>query len=90
MFNMLFEHFSVCQSPTGGLREAFKESLGGGVSTPSSPWVIPKTTSRVCYSISPYPRKTIGYCLEWIASHRGVSSRRPFFIVVGKGGFDWV
>ena len=37
MFNMLSEHLFVCQSrlkewrrpPTGGLREAFKESLGG-------------------------------------------------------------
>ena len=47
MFNMLSEHLFVCQSllkegrgpPTGGLREAFAESLGGGVSTPSSPGV---------------------------------------------------
>ena len=45
MFNTLFEHLFVCQSllkerrrpPTGGLRQAFEESLGGGVSTPSSP-----------------------------------------------------
>ena len=44
MFNSLFEHLFVCQSflkerrrsPTGGLREAFMESLGGGVSTPGS------------------------------------------------------
>ena len=44
---MLDEHLFVCQSlqkerrrpPTGGLREAFKESLGGGVSTPS-PFVV--------------------------------------------------
>ena len=42
---MLFEHLFVCQSlmkewrrpPTGGLREAIKESLGGGVSTPLYP-----------------------------------------------------
>ena len=38
MFNTLDEHLFVCQSllkdrkrpPTGGLREAFEESLGGG------------------------------------------------------------
>ena len=47
MLNTLFEHLFVCQSllkerrrpPTGGLREAFEESLGKGVSTPSSPRV---------------------------------------------------
>ena len=51
MFNMLFEHLFVCQSllkeqtpPTGGLREAFKESLGGGVFTTSSPCVRSKMT----------------------------------------------
>ena len=45
MFNMLSEHLFVCLSllkewrrpPTGGLRQAFKESLAGGeVSMPSS------------------------------------------------------
>ena len=44
MFN-IFEHLFVCQSllkerrrpPTGGLREAFKESLAGGLSMPSYP-----------------------------------------------------
>ena len=52
MFNMFGEHLFVCQSllkerrqpPTGGLREAFEESLGGGVSTPSRPRVGSKTT----------------------------------------------
>ena len=52
MFNMLDEHLFVCQSllkeqrrsPTGGLREAFKESLGGGVSMPSPLVVGSKTT----------------------------------------------
>ena len=51
MFNILFEHLLVCQSllkertpTTGGLREAFKESLGGGVSTTSSSCVRSKTT----------------------------------------------
>ena len=52
MFNTLDEHLFVCQfllkerrrPPTGGLREAFKESLGGGVSMPSSPRVGSKTT----------------------------------------------
>ena len=53
MVNTLFEHLFVCQSllkewrrpPTGGLREALKESLGGGVSLPSSPCVRSKITS---------------------------------------------
>ena len=52
MFNMLFEHLFVCHSllkeqrrpPTGGLREAFEKSLGGGVTTPSLPRVGSKTT----------------------------------------------
>ena len=52
MFNTLSEHLFVCQSllkerrqpPTGGLREAIKESLGGGVSMPSSPTVGLKMT----------------------------------------------
>ena len=42
MFNMLFEHLFVSQSllkeqrqpPSGGLREAFKESLGEGFPCP--------------------------------------------------------
>ena len=44
MYNMLYEHFFAGQSllkeqrrPTGGLREACKESLEGVVPTPSSP-----------------------------------------------------
>ena len=53
MFNTLSEHFSVCQSllkerrgpPTHELSEAFKESLGRGVSMPSSPSVRFKITS---------------------------------------------
>ena len=52
MFNTLDEHLFVCHSllkerrrpPPGGLREALKESLGGGVSTPSSPIVGSKMT----------------------------------------------
>ena len=52
MFNTLDEHLFVCQfllkerrrPLTGGLREAFKESLGGRVSTPSPPVVGLKTT----------------------------------------------
>ena len=57
MFNTLSEHLFVSKSllkerrrpPTGGLREACKESLGaggGGVSTPSSPLVGSKKTSE--------------------------------------------
>ena len=56
MFNTLDEHLFVCQSllkerrrpPTGGLREAFKESLGGGVPMPSSPRVGLKTSLFSC------------------------------------------
>ena len=52
MFNTFEEHLFVCQSllkewrrpPTGGLREAFKESLGRGVSMPPPPVVGSKTT----------------------------------------------
>ena len=52
MFNTFDEHLFVCQSllkerrrpPTGGLREAVKESLGGGVSTPS-PFVVGSKTT---------------------------------------------
>ena len=52
MFNTFDEHLFVCQSllkerrrpPTGGLREALEESLGRGVSTPSSPIMGSKTT----------------------------------------------
>ena len=52
IFNTFGEHLFVCQSllkerrrpPTGGLSEALEESFGGGVSTPSSPIVGPKTT----------------------------------------------
>ena len=52
MFNMLDEQLFVCQSlvkerrqpPTGGVREALEESLGRGVSMPSSPIVGLKTT----------------------------------------------
>ena len=55
IFNTFDEHLFVCQSllkerrrpPTGGLREAFKESLGGGVSTPSSPIVGLKIASEM-------------------------------------------
>ena len=61
MFNTFDEHLFVCKSllkerrrpPTIGLREAFKESLGGGVSMPSPPVVGSKTTpgaSEVCFS----------------------------------------
>ena len=46
--------------PTGGLREALKESLGEGVSTLSSPIVGSKMTPGAS-EVSPYMRKTIGY-----------------------------
>ena len=52
MFNILDEHLFVCQfllkerrrPPTGGLREAFKESLRGRASMPSPPRVGSKMT----------------------------------------------
>ena len=52
MFNTMDEHLFVCQSflkerrrpPTGGLRETFRESLGGGVSMPS-PFVVGSKTT---------------------------------------------
>ena len=52
MFNTFGEHLFVCQSllkerrrtPTGGLSEALEESLGRGVSTPSSPIMGSKMT----------------------------------------------
>ena len=61
MFNKLFEHLFVCQSllkerrrpPTGGLIETIEESLGRGVSMPSSPGVRSKLASRA--SIVQFP-----------------------------------
>ena len=61
MFNTFQEQLFVCQTllkerrrpPTGGLIEALEESLGRGVSTPSSPIVGLKTTpgaSEVLFS----------------------------------------
>ena len=58
MFNTLDEQLFACQSllkerrrpPTGGLFEALEQSLGRGVSTPSSPIVGSKTTSGVLFS----------------------------------------
>ena len=61
MFNTLDEQLFACQSllkerrrpPTGGLMEAMEESLGRGVSTPSSPIVGLKTApgaSEVLFS----------------------------------------
>ena len=52
MFNTFQEQLFICQSllkeqrrpPTGGLIEALEESLGGGISMPSSPIVGSKTT----------------------------------------------
>ena len=41
--------------PIGGLREAFKESLGGGVSMPSSPGVGLKKTFGPSANAFPLP-----------------------------------
>ena len=61
MFNTLFEHLFASQSPlterrqphTCGLREAFKEPLGGGVSMPSTPLNGVENTSEA--SIDRFP-----------------------------------
>ena len=85
MFNTLDEYLFVCQSllkerrrPTGGLREAFKESLGGGVSTPSPPVVGSKTTPGASEVRFPLPEETIGYCFVRSCPNRGVSCRSLF------------
>ena len=69
MFNTLDENFFVCQSllkerrrPSGGLREALKESLGGRVSTPLSSRVELKITPGASEVRFHYLRKMIGYC----------------------------
>ena len=80
MFNTLFDHLFLCQSPlkerrrppTGGLREAFKESMGGGVSTPSSPCVrLKRTFGASATRFSPTWGKTMvtawnGLTLTWV------------------------
>ena len=61
MFNTLSEHLFASQCllkewrrpPTGGLREACKESLGAGVSMPSSIRMGSKTTSEASVEIPP-------------------------------------
>ena len=68
MFNTLDEQLFSCQSllkerrrpPTGGLFEALKESLGRGVSMPSSPIVGSKTTPGASeFLFSPIGRKRL-------------------------------
>ena len=79
MFNTFEEHLFICQSllkerrrpSTGGLREALEESLGGEVSTPSSPVVGSKTTPGASEVL-------IGYCLLRNCPFRGVSCRSLF------------
>ena len=86
MFNTLDEHLFVCQSllkerrqPTGALKEAFKESLGRGVSTPSRPVVESKMTPGAS-EIRFRPRKTIGYRFVRSCPHRAfpVAALRVF------------
>ena len=80
MFNTLDEHLFSCQSllkerrqpPTGGLREALEESLGGRVSTPSSPIVGSKMTPGAS-------EIWVVYCFERSCPHRDVSCRSLFF-----------
>ena len=77
MFNTLYKHLFASQSllkerrrlPTGGLRQAFKESLGRvGNGVENDLWSL-------CCSISPYLRKAIGYCFGRGCPVRGVSCR---------------
>ena len=82
----------ICQSllkerrrpPTGGLSEALEESLGGGVSTPSSPIVGSKTTpgaSEVWFS--PARGKRLITALGEIAPIGVFPVGASFLIVVG-------
>ena len=68
----------VCQSflkerrqpPTGGLREALEESLGGGEGFHALvPGVGSKTTLEPLLLDFPLPGENDGYCLEWNDPH---------------------
>ena len=86
-FNTLDEQLFVCQSllkewrrpPTGGLLEALKKSLGGGIHALFPCCGVEKTTLRASEVLfSPVGRKTTGYCFVRNCPHRGVSCRRLF------------
>ena len=92
MFNTFEEQLFVCQSllkerrqpPTGGLIETLEESLGRGVSTPSSPIVGSKTTpgaSEVLFSSG--RGKRLVTALGGIDPLRGVSCRSCFYFCGG-------
>ena len=92
MFNILFEHLFVCQSllkkrrsPTGGLREAFKESLEGGIFTTSSPRVRSKMTYGASATRFSPTWGNDSYCLEWIDPHRDVSCSSLLVVGIVKG-----
>ena len=82
MFNMLYEHLFVCQSllqerrrpPTGGLRETFKESFGGGFPCPHPlEWGLKRPLEPLDFG---FPTgENNGYCMEWNDAHWGVSCR---------------
>ena len=84
MFNTLDEQLFVCQSllkerrrlPTGGLREALEESLGGGgFSCPRSlEWGRKRPLEPLLFDF-PLPGENNGYYLEWNDPHWGVSCR---------------
>ena len=94
MFNTLDEQLFACQSllkerrrpPTGGLFEALKESLGRGVSMPSSPIVGSKTTpgaSEVLFS--PVGTKRLVTALRGIAPIGAFPVGDSFLVGTTKG-----
>ena len=87
MFSTLSEHLFASQSllkerrrPTGGLREACKESLGGRGFHALVPLNgVKNNLWSLCWSIFPYLRKTIDYCFGRNCPYRGVSCRSLCF-----------
>ena len=92
MFNTFDEQLFVCQSllkerrrpPTGGLIEALEESLGGGVSTPSSPIMGSKATPRASEVLFSSVRgKRLVTALGGIAPIEVFPVGASFLVVVG-------
>ena len=92
MINTFEEHLFICQSllterrrpPTGRLSEALQESLGGGVSMPSSPIVELKTTPGATEVwFSPARGKRLITALGGIATIGSFPVGASFLIVVG-------
>ena len=86
MFNTLSEHLFICQSllkerrrpPSGGLREAIKESLGRGFHA-LAPWGEVKN-NPLLFGL-PRLSQMIDYCFGMSCPHRGVSCRSLFLVV---------